>query len=292
MSITNSSISTNQLDSDLLRTFVAITDSGSFTQGANRISRSQSAVSLQIKRLEEILGQAVFVRRSRGIALTPTGEKLHPIARQIVNTLDTAIGQLRVDALTGSIQLGIPDEYGATILPDVIARFARNHPQVELEVQCGFSAKFPDALARKKLDIAVYAVESPVKGAVVLRKEATHWVTSTKHLVHEQDPVPIALFDRACWWRDTALEALDRSGKRYRVVYTSESVTGVLAAISAGVAVGLLSESSLSDDKRVLTKADGFPKLPQSALVLEHRGSAESPLLAAMILAIKQAFRQ
>lgn len=292
MSISNSPISTNQLDSDLLRTFIAITESGSFTQGANRISRSQSAVSLQMKRLEEILGQAVFVRRSRGIALTTTGEKLHPIARQIVNTLDTAIGQLRVDALTGSIQLGIPDEYGTTVLPDVIARFTRNHPQVEIEVQCGFSAKFPDALARKKLDIAVYAVESPVKGAEVLRKEATHWVASTKHLVHAQDPVPIALFDRACWWRDTALEALDRSGKRYRVVYTSESVTGVLAAISAGVAVGLLSESSLSDDKRVLTKADGFPKLPHSALVLEHRGSAESPLLAAMILAIKQAFKQ
>ena len=292
MSISNITSSKNKLDSDLLRTFVAISDTGSFTKGADRIYRSQSAVSLQIKRLEGILGQPVFERRSRSIVLTPIGEKLRPIAQRIVNTLDTTIGELRADALTGSIRIGIPDEYGETILPEVIAVFARKHPQVEIEVRCGFSASFPKALARDEIDLAVYAVEAPVeKGMLLLRKEKTHWVTAKNHLAHEQEPTPVALFDRACWWRDRALEALEKSGRRYRVVYTSESVLGVMAAISAGVAVGLLSESTLRDDLNILTHAHGFPKMPQSSLVLDYRGSTETSLSQAMTAVIKQAFK-
>lgn len=214
---TNITTSKDKLDSDLLRTFIAISETGSFSKGAERIYRSQSAVSLQIKRLEEILGQSVFKRHSRGVVLTPIGEKLRPVAHRIVTTLDTTIGELRSDALTGSIRIGIPDEYGETILPQVIAAFARNHPQVEIEVRCSFSADFPDALTRDEIDLAVYAVESPTKGTVVLRRDKTHWVTCENHLVHEQDPVPIALFDRACWWRDRALESLKSSDRRYRV---------------------------------------------------------------------------
>jgi DNA-binding transcriptional LysR family regulator len=291
MRITNDMPGTEKLDSDLLRTFIAIADSGSFTKGADRIYRSQSAVSLQIKRLEEILGDRVFERQARGVSLTPVGEKLRPVAQRIVNILDVTIGELRKDALEGSIRIGIPDEYGETLLPEVIGGFARNHPRVEVAVRCGFSASFPDALARDEIDLAVYSVESPVPGSTLLRREKTFWVVSKNHSVHEQDPVPVALFDRACWWRDQALEALDSSEKRYRVVYTSESVTGVMAAISAGVAVGLLGESSLRDDLMVLPADKGFPVMPQSALVLESRNGAGSPVLEAMVVAICQAFK-
>jgi DNA-binding transcriptional LysR family regulator len=288
---TNVIIGADKLDSDLLRTFIAIADSGSFTKGADRIYRSQSAVSLQIKRLEEILGERVFERQARGVSLTPIGEKLRPVAQRIVSILDVTIGELRKDALEGSIRIGIPDEYGETLLPEVIGGFARNHPRVEVAVRCGFSTSFPDALARDEIDLAVYAVESPKRGTTLLRREKTFWVGSRYHSVHEQDPVPVALFDRACWWRDQALEALDSSEKRYRVVYSSESVTGVLAAISAGVAVGLLGESSLRDDLMVLPADNGFPTMPQSALVLESRNGAGSSVLEAMVLAIRQAFK-
>lgn len=288
----NITSSADKLDSDLLRTFIAISDTGSFTKGAERIYRSQSAVSLQIKRLEETLGQSVFERRSRGVVLSPIGEKLRPIAQRIINTLDSTMDELRGNALMGSIRIGIPDEYGETILPEVIAVFARKHPQVEIEVRCSFSASFPRALERDEIDLAVYAAETPIKkGMSLLRKDGTHWVASKNHLVHEQDPVPVALFDRACWWRDRALEALEKSGRRYRVVYTSESVMGVMAAISAGVAVGLLSESTLRDDLVILSRAHGFPKMPPSALVLDCRGNKESSLSQAMTAVIKQAFK-
>lgn len=291
MSISNTLPGAEKLDSDLLRTFIAISDTGSFTKGADRIYRSQSAVSLQIKRLEAILGQPVFKRHARGVVLTHIGENLRPVAQRIIDTLDSTLGELRASGLNGSIRIGIPDEYGETILPQVIAEFARDHPQVEVNVQCGFSAGFPEALKHNDLDLAVYATESLIKGTMVLRQEKTHWVTSKNHLAHEQDPIPIALFDRACWWRDRTIEALESSGRRYKVIYTSESVTGVMAAISAGVAVGVMSEGTLREDLTILSSTDGFPELPQSTLILSCGDNAQSSLSEAMTSAIRQAFQ-
>lgn len=127
---------------------------------------------------------------------------------------------------------------------------------------------------------------------MLLRREKTYWVTSKYHAIHEQTPVPVALFDRACWWRDRALEALDKTGKTYRVVFSSESVTGISAAISAGVAVGVVGENSLCDDFRILSARDGFPKAPGSALVLECGVGASKTITHAMSQAIKDAFRK
>ena len=290
MSNLNTSNDTGKLDSELLRTFLAVADSGSFSRGASRIFRSQSAVSLQVKQLENILGQPVFQRHARGVLLTSAGEKLRPAAQKVVTLLDETISELKVNPLEGAIRIGIPDEYGESVLPAVIAQFARNHPQVELSVRCSFSTEFHEALTRDEIDLAVYAVESPDESMLLLRKEKTHWVTSRYHSIHEQNPVPVALFDRACWWRDSALEALDKVGKPYRVVFNSESVMGISAAISAGVAVGLVGESSMCDDFRILTSKDGFPKLPDSALVLECRKGPKDKVALALSQVIETAF--
>lgn len=281
---------TEKLESELLRTFLAVVESGSFSSAASRIFRSQSAVSLQIKQLESILGQTVFRRHARGVMLTPIGEKLCPTAQKVVGLLDEAIGEFRFNPLHGSINIGIPDEYGDSLLPGVIAQFSRDHPRVELAVRCSFSASFPEALARNEIDIAVHAVEFPGKNMQLLRSEKTHWVASKNHLTHRQSPVPVALFDRACWWRDCALETLNRSGMPYQVVFSSESVTGITAAVSAGVAVGLVGESSLRDEFRVLSTKDGFPSMPDSSLVLECREGIDQSVARAMSHAIKTAF--
>lgn len=290
MSKTNSLPSPEKLESELLRTFLAVAEAGSFTRGADRIFRSQSAASLQIKRLESLLGQPVFERHGRGVALTPVGERLRPVAQSAVQLLDGALAELKSNRLEGSIVIAIPDEYGETILPQVIARFARDHPNVELAVQCASSAGFPQALERGELDVAVYDAESADPNSILLRRQKTFWVRSRHHLVHEHDPLPLALFDRACWWRDRALEALAATGRKFRVVYTSESVAGVMAAIDAGIAIGLLGESSLKDDFVVLSKADGFAAMPDSKLVLHCRDGLEAPLATAMVTAIKEAF--
>jgi len=279
-----------KLDSELLRTFLTVADTGSFSRGADRIFRSQSAASLQIKRLEELLGQKVFERHARGVALTPVGERLRPVAQRVVDLLDVTIGELRSDVLEGLIRIGIPGEYGETILPDVIARFSRFNSRVELEVRCSFSADFPAALSRDELDLAVYTAETLNPRSHVLKQERTLWVGSRHYPVHERDPLPVALFERSCWWRDRALEALEATGRRFRVVYTSESSVGVTAAIAAGTAVGVLAESAIRDGLRALSPAESFPQLPDSILVLALNRNVKSPAVNAMARTIVDAF--
>jgi len=279
-----------KLDSELLRTFLAVVESGSFSTAAARIFRSQSAVSLQIKQLESRLGQAVFQRHARGVALTSVGEKLCPTAQKVIALLDEAIGELRINPLRGSIRIGIPDEYGDSLLAEVLAQFSRDHPQVELSVRCSFSTTFPEALARNEIDIAVHAVESAAENQQLLHRENTCWVTSKYHRAHRQSPLPVALFDRACWWRDRALEALNQAGIDYQVVFSSESVTGISAAVRAGVAVGMVGAGSLRDEFSVLSPGDGFPPMPDSMLVLESREDIDQTLASAMSHAINEAF--
>ena len=290
MSIVNTLSKAEKLDSDLLRTFLAIARAGSFSSGADRLFKSQSAVSLQIKRLENILGQPVFERHARGIRLSAAGEKLCPVAQQVIALLDSTLGDLRDDPLKGKIRLGIPDEYGESTLPDVIAGFTRLHPQVELIVRCEDSTGFAQALKEDSLDLAVYAAEQAPGNCIILKQENIVWVSSAQHNIETREPLPVALFDRECWWRDRALKALESAGKRYRVVYSSESVNGVVAAISAGIAVGLISESSMTGNHRRLKQSDGWPNTLTSSLVLDFGAERDKPSVRAMTSAITQAF--
>ncbi len=279
-----------KLDTDLLRTFLAVADTGSITAAADKIGRSQSAASLQINRLETLLGKAVFDRHGRGVLLNPIGEKLEAVARRAVVALDECLAEIKSENLAGRIHIGIPDDHSKSVLSTIIAGFARHNPSVEIDVRCALSADFPAAISKGELDLAVHEVETVTPGMDILRQERTHWVTSSLHDVHMRDPLPIALFDRKCWWREASLRALKTSGIDYRIVYSSESVTGVIAAIEAGVAIGLLGVSSISDTMRILEHPQSFAATPISKLVLERKPGAEGPVVRAMSTAIEAAF--
>lgn len=276
------------LDSDLLRTFLAIAESGSVTAGAARIQRSQSATSLQVKQLEDALGQAVFQRHGRGVVLTAAGERLMPVARHVVRTLDTALAEIRGQGLAGRLRLGLPDDENRARLSSIVAGFARQHPHVELDVRCALSAGFPDALDRGALDLAVYDVPDADSGVTCLRAEPMHWMAARTADLTSREPVPVALFDPACWWRDAALDALHAAARGYRIVYACESVAGVLAAVEAGVAVGLLNASALHDGLVTLPELTPDVSLPTSNLVLRTRGA--DTVTTAMADAIRAAF--
>lgn len=278
-----------RLDSDLLRTFLAVTEAGSVTGGAAKIYRSQSAVSIQVQQLEALFGKPVFERHGRGVALNELGETLAPIARQIVETLDRAMAELSDVALAGSLRIGIPDEHGKQALSKIIAEFARSHPKVDLTVHCALSTEFPSALASDDLDMALHEVETMEPGMELVYEERMVWVKARGHDLLSRDPMPVALFDRACWWRDVALQALERSGKEYRVVYSSESVTGVAAAIDAGIAIGILGQSSLTPSFEVLAGESVLPDLPTSKLVIQRRQGADPTIGDAMANAILRA---
>ncbi|KZM49470.1 LysR family transcriptional regulator [Labrenzia sp. OB1] len=277
-----------QLDSDILRTFLAVAEAGSVTQGAARIFRSQSATSLQIGKLEAMLGHPVFERHGRGVILTDAGERLLPVARDVTGKLDAALRELTSDDLDGRLRLGIPDDQGKETLSRIVGEFAQSHPRVDLEVTCAMSAGFPDALASGTLDLAIYEAAHPAPGAEVLRRERTCWMVSRHHDLLTRDPLPIALFDRDCWWRDAALDALRAAGRPFRIVYSSQSVAGVAAAIEAGIAAGLLGETSLSENLRQVDLSGGA--MPVSNLVLGLGPDTVTPPIEAMRLAIRNAF--
>lgn len=278
------------LSSDLLRTFQAVATTGSVTEGASRIFRSQSAASLQIKKLEELLGQAVFERHGRGVVLTEIGERLLPVAKEVTTILDATLRDLTSDDLMGKVRLGIPDDESKETLASIVGAFAQSHPRVELDVTCALSTGFPNALSTGSLDIAVYEVAHPLDGTEVLRREQTCWMMSRHHDLLSHDPIPVALFDRDCWWRDSALSGLAASGKRFRVVYSSQSAAGVAAAIEAGIAIGVMGEGSLTSNLKRLGQEEGFGELPVSCLVLDRSYKADSLAVQALETAVRNAF--
>ncbi|MGI9415829.1 MAG: LysR family transcriptional regulator [Hyphomicrobiales bacterium] len=283
-------LSTPQLDSDLLRIFIAVARHGSVTRAAGTLHRTQSAVSVQIKRLEGLLETRLFERQARGVALTGAGEALLGSAHEIVDQLDRTAASFVGHRMSGGVRVGIPDEYGSDVLPGVLAAFAARNPDVEVSVQCGFSVGFPDLVGRGDLDLAIFASDRPSRDGEMLCEEQTVWVARAGFRVPADEPLPLALFDRSCWWRDIATEALRSAGCDYRIIYSSESVAGVKAAIAAGLAVGVLARTSLEPSFRALGRDDGLPPLPKSHLVLLGDDRRKSPAVRAMAEAIRGGF--
>lgn len=275
------------LNSDHLRTFLAIEDAGSVTGGAERIGRSQSATSLQIRQLEEVVGQPLFRRHGRGVSLTLVGEKLRPVARNVIQSLDTTLSELRGGGLKGKLRIGMPDDHSRSELANIISSFAAMHPDVELEVHCALGAGFAAALASGALDLAVQEVPEPGKDDITLREDHLVWMSNRDRDFSASGVLPVAVFDRDCWWRDLALSSLDEAGRRYQVTFTSESATGVRAAVQAGIAAGLLSASEVADELRPL--ADIKTRYP-TYLVLRKASGAKGPICDAMSEAIRKAF--
>lgn len=277
------------LDSDLLRTFPAIVEAGSVTRGAERIHRSQSATSLQLKQLEQVVGEPLVSRHGRGVAPTPAGERLLPVARQVTGMLDAALASFRVTDLSGRLRVGIAEDVAREALADVLAAFCRAHPRVELEVHCALGDGFGAALERGRLDLAVY--ETPEIGPrhERLRTERLVWMAARDHRAAGREPLAVAVFDRSCWWRDVALADLSAAGRAYRIVFASENAAGVRAAVSSGMAVALSSEGDLGADLIALTDM-APPRL--SHLVLDLAPRTRGPAVDALSDAIRQALKQ
>jgi DNA-binding transcriptional LysR family regulator len=267
-----------QLDSDLLRTFLAVAKAGSVSGGAARLLRTQSAVSLQVQKLESIVGQQLFERHGRGVSLAARGEQLLPIARQVVEMLDQTVSTMRTAHVRGEIHLGVPEEYGDTLLPSILAAFSEERPAARILLRCGSSVEFPAALASGELEIALHSPESVAPDDVVVHREAAVWAGSSFHEIEKRRPLPVALFDKACWWRERCLDLLQKAGLEYEIVCASESVAGVRAAISAGIAVGVLPQSSLTDRIRCLPETT-LPHLGETSLVLSR--SSHAPVVLA-----------
>lgn len=279
------------LDSDLMRAFLAVADTGSITGAADRIHRTQSAVSMQIRRLEESLGQPLFHRLPRGVALTPRGEQLMPYARRVTSLLDEAATALREKPLIGPVRIGIPDEYAETVLPRALAAFSERHTGVEVTVRCDFTSPQLAALTADQLDLAVIYDSSHTSGDEVLCIDPTVWCTSITHAQHLQAPVPVGVYFRSDWCRDFALRSLDQQSIPWRAAFECDTSGSLRIAARAGLAITPISRSTIPPGCRELTAEDGFPIVDRARVVLRRNPRGTSPAIDGLAEMLREAFR-
>jgi DNA-binding transcriptional LysR family regulator len=273
---------TAMLDIDQLRTFIAIAETGSFTRAAEVVNKTQSAVSMQMKRLEERLERSIFARDGRASKLTEDGQRLLDYARRIVKLNVETLAAFSDDALSGRVRLGVPDDYADRYLPEIMARFSRAYPAVELSVICEPSIDLLERIDANELDLAIVTNCESKRAAETFRRERLLWVTSNRHSAHLEERVPLALGRPTCSWRRAAMERLEALGRPYRVLYSSSNAGAVAAAVLAGLAVSVLAESGLRPGMRVLTAADGFPELPSCRIGLVRNAHESSGLADAL----------
>ena len=274
------------LDTDQLRSFLAIVDSGSFTRAAERVHKTQSAVSMHIRRLEERLGCALFVKQGRGARLTAEGESLVDFARRILHIEAGAVAALSRKGLRGSTRLGIPDDYAEAFLAEILARFNRRHPLVEVSVVCEGSPELAAQISAGALELALVTDHHGLNGFELLREEPLVWVASERFRVEANAPVPLALGAPSCIWRRAAEEALAGADRQTRGLFYSKNYSAIGALARAGLAATTLPESMVGEGLRALGADWGLPDLGLVRMGLIHapgRRTEETNALAEAI---------
>jgi DNA-binding transcriptional LysR family regulator len=246
------------LDIDLLRSFAAVADTGSFTAAGELVSRSQSAVSVQVMRLEEIVGRKIFERTSRSLALTAAGETLLGYTRRILALNDESMRRIVEPEIAGAIRLGITEYFVPTELPAILARFAAAYPGVRLDVRMGLTRDLREELARKTLDAVIVRL-APRERDQAIWSEPQLWVAPEGWKPRPGVPVPLALLPEGCVLRQHALESMRRAKRPARIAFTGSSMVSVQAAVCAGIGLSIVPRSSLRPGMRVLTSGRDYP---------------------------------
>ena len=277
------------LDLDHLRTFVAIVDAGSFTRAADDVFKTQSAVSMQMRRLEERLDTRLFERNGRSIEITSDGTRLLTYARRMLALSQETISAFDENVMQGTVCIGLPDDYAERFLPEILARFSRSNPLVELNIACEPSSNLAELIDKGRLDVALVAdCAVGASRPEVVRHEPLHFVTSAAHDIHNETVVPLALGRKDCAWRLQGMQALDRIERRYKVLFSSWSAQIVASAVLSGLAVGVLPECALRPGMRVLTERDGFPRLKDNEIGIIRARIAEGPVITALVEHIRE----
>lgn len=270
------------LDLALLRTFIAIAEEMSFTRAAERVGRTQSAVSLQMQRLEGLVGHSLFARgRGGSVTLEPQAQNLLGQARELIALNDEVVASLRNLPAQGTLRLGIPDELSQRFLSLILQRFVDDVPEVQVEVVSALSCKLAHLLKLGELDVAIIerGLEPRQWPAEELLHAPLRWITSAIHLQHLQETVPVVASAIACEWRPPwltdclwsgmSLRALEASGRKYQIAARSITTSGQLAMVMAGKAVMVSMDSlSLPNDLRIVADGEGLPPLPEAAFLL------------------------
>lgn len=270
------------LDLDQLQTFISIADTGSFTRAAGQVHRTQSAVSMQMRRLEERIGKPLFEKDGRSNRLTEEGDRLLAYARRMLRLNRETLAAFDDSSLEGQVRIGTPDDYADRFLPEIMGRFARSNPRVELSVVCEPTTNLAELIRRGHLDIALVTQCEDIQPSEIVRNEPLLWVTSASHSVHEEDILPMAFGRPTCQWRRAATDMLHQMNREHRILFTSWSATVIIAAVLSGLAVSVLPECALRPGMRVLGEADGFGPLPDIRIGILRGHSSKADIIDAL----------
>ncbi|MFJ3486275.1 LysR substrate-binding domain-containing protein [Pseudomonas sp. NPDC090202] len=258
-------------DLELLHTFVSVVDAGSFTRAGERVNRTQSTVSQQIRKLEEQLGQPLLLRQRAGkhIELTDEGERLLGYARRLVALALEARSVLCGGDEAGVVKLGVPEDFDVQRLMALLSGYSREHPQVRLDTVNGLSVDLQARLDNKDIDLALVKrdVGTKAEPALATWPERVNWVAAA-HVQVVEDPVPLVVYPQGCIYRNRIIHALESAGRAWRVAFASQSLVGIQAAVSAGLGISLLPESAMLPSHRLLREDEGFAGVPPSELAL------------------------
>jgi DNA-binding transcriptional LysR family regulator len=270
------------LQLDWLRAFVAVVDAGSLTAAAPLVHRSQSALSMQLKKLEDAIGQPVLARGPRHLDLTPTGTELLGYARRLLALHQETLEALHGPAISGRVGLGVPDDYAAAYLTPVLRSFAARHAQVEITLVCEQSTLLVPKVQRGELDLAVVSRDRPQRGTLLFQ-EPLVWVGAEQHEAWRRDPLPVAIYEPGSRARSAALAALATRKRAYRIVYNSSSLAGHVAAVESGLAIAVLTRCSVPPHLQVLHAKHGLPELPaMEVAAIRSPGSQRMPAVVAL----------
>ncbi|RQP32482.1 LysR family transcriptional regulator [Burkholderia ubonensis] len=318
--VSRSAATQPNFDIAALRSLVAGMDLGSFAKAADRVARSSSAVSAQIRKLEEQAGTPLFVKSGRGLALTDAGDAMLRYARRMIELNDEAAAAVRGVSLDGWVRIGLQEDFGEAILPGVLGRFARAHPKVRIEARVAHNAELLERLDANQLDLALVWGD-PASAAFVARtgidsEEIAHvpmrWIGAAgsgaaglgaagsgaagdvdagePSVRLPDEPLPLVVFDRSCRFFGAATAALDRAGVPWRVAFTTPSLAGLWAAASAGLGLTVRSHYGLPASVRLLDAAPlGLPELPSVPLMLLRRASSATPTVDRLARIMTQA---
>lgn len=263
------------LEIDLLRAFMAVAETGSFTAAAEVVGRSQSAVSQKVLRLEEILGHRVFDRTSRSLSLTQEGETLLVAARRMVEFNDNIIRRMREPARVGQLRLGISEDFIPAELPQLLARFSRLHPGVRIDLMTGLSCELLAAHEAGALDAVIAKKDGAAQRGRVIWREPLVWMAASDYRLDFTRPARLVMLRPPCTYREIMVAALDNVRREWVAACTASSLMGVQAAVAGGLGVTVLGRSFVQPGMQILTAPEHWPALPMTEItVIGEEGEA------------------
>jgi DNA-binding transcriptional LysR family regulator len=269
---------------DVLRAFVSVIDLGGFTKAGAALGRSQPAISLQIRKLEELVGTKLLVVSRRNLTLTEEGETLMVYARQVLRLNDEAMAKFSSQPNKGLLRIGLPTDFASSYLQEAIAEFARLTPNVVIELHCDLSRNVLNWLHANELDIAIGILNRESNPYLVRSwEERPIWVSAADDETHKRRPIRLATHPEGCEYRNRMISALRAIGREWRVVYTNPAIGGLQRAVSSGLGVTALTRKTVQSDMRILSSKDGFPTLESIRIGMFYKHSRLSPAGLALV---------